>query len=44
MKRITLDKVLWSLEDMQYKITVPDEIRIKAKRALDRMVAVLPAK
>jgi len=44
MKRITLDKVLWSLEDMQYKVTVPDEIRIKAKRALDRMVAVLPAK
>ena len=23
MKRITLDKVLWSLEDMHYKITVP---------------------
>jgi len=44
MKRITLDKVLWSLEDMQYKVTVPDEIRIKARRALDRMVAVLPAK
>jgi quinolinate synthase len=44
MKRITLDKMLWSLEDMQYKITVPDEIRIKAKRALDRMVAVVPGK
>jgi quinolinate synthase len=44
MKRITLDKVLWSLEDMQYKVTVPDEIRKRAKRALDRMVAVLPAK
>jgi quinolinate synthase len=44
MKRITLDKVLWSLEDMQYKVTVPDEIRMKAKRSLDRMVAILPAK
>jgi quinolinate synthase len=44
MKRITLDKVLWSLEDMQYKVTVQDEIRTRAKRALDRMVAVLPTK
>ncbi|MFA5252617.1 MAG: quinolinate synthase NadA [Phycisphaerae bacterium] len=44
MKKITLEKVAWSLEDMQYKITVPEEIRIKAKRALDRMVEILPAK
>jgi quinolinate synthase len=43
MKRITLEKVLWSLEDMRYKITVPDEIRTRAKKALDRMVAILPA-
>ncbi|MBA7708829.1 Quinolinate synthase A [subsurface metagenome] len=42
MKKITLEKVLWSFEDMQYKITVPDEIRIKAKKALDRMVEILP--
>lgn len=44
MKRITLEKVLWSLEDMQYKIVVADEIRIKAKKALERMVKILPAK
>ena len=44
MKKITLEKVAWSLEDMQYKITVPEEIRIKAKKALDRMVEILPAK
>jgi quinolinate synthase len=43
MKRITLEKVLWSLEDMHYKITVPEEIMTKAKNALDRMVAILPA-
>jgi len=43
MKRITLEKVLWSLEDMHYRITVPEDIRTKAKNALDRMVAVLPA-
>jgi len=44
MKRISIEKVLWSLEDMQYKVTVPDNVRVKAKRAIDRMVATLPAK
>ncbi|MDD5064831.1 MAG: quinolinate synthase NadA [Phycisphaerae bacterium] len=44
MKKITLEKVAWSLEDMQYKITVPEEIRIKAKKALDKMVEILPLK
>ncbi len=42
MKKITLEKILWSLEDMQYKVTVPDEVRIKAEKALDRMVETLP--
>jgi quinolinate synthase len=44
MKRITLEKILWSIQDMQYKVTVPDDIRIKAKKALDRMVQILPDK
>ena len=44
MKRITLEKVLWSLEDMQYKVTVPQNVRIKAQKALDMMVEILPAK
>ena len=42
MKKITLDKVIGALEDMQYKITVPEQIRIKAKRSLDKMVEILP--
>jgi quinolinate synthase len=42
MKKITLDKVIGSLEDMQYKVSVPEEIRRKAKKSLDRMVEVLP--
>ena len=44
MKKITLEKVAWSLEDMEYKITVPEHISSKAKSALDRMLAVLPTK
>jgi quinolinate synthase len=44
MKKITLDKVIGALEDMQYKITVPEQIRIKAKKSLDRMVQILPGK
>jgi len=44
MKKITLEKLLWSLEDMQYIITIPEETAAKAKRALDRMIEVTPAK
>ncbi len=44
MKKITLDKIISSLEDMRYEITVPEEIRIKAKKSLDRMVEILPEK
>lgn len=42
MKKISLEKVVWSLEDMQYRITVDEPVRSKAKRALDRMLEVLP--
>jgi quinolinate synthase len=44
MKKITLEKVLWSLQDMQYVISVPQAIRVKARRALDRMIEILPEK
>jgi len=42
MKKTTLDKVIASLENMQFEVTVPAEIAIRARRALDRMVEVLP--
>jgi len=42
MKKITLEKILWALEDMQFVIKVPEQIRIKAVRALNRMLEVLP--
>jgi len=44
MKLITLEKILWSLQDLQYKVTVPRDVRLKAKKALDRMVEILPDK
>ena len=44
MKKITLEKIVWALEDMQYKISVPEAIREKAKIALDKMVEILPAR
>lgn len=42
MKKISLEKVVWSLEDMQYRITVEEPVRTQAKKALDRMLEVLP--
>jgi len=40
MKLTTLEKILWSLQDMQYEITVPEDIRLRAKRAIDRMLEI----
>lgn len=40
MKAITLEKVLWSLQDMKYKITVPEEIRVRALTSVQRMLAI----
>jgi len=40
MKLTTLEKVLWSLEDMKYEIKVPEDIRVRAKRAVDKMVSL----
>ncbi len=37
MKKITLEKVLFSLEDLKFQIKVEAEIREKAKLALDKM-------
>ena len=42
MKKITIDKVISSLENMQYKVTVDEPVRLKAKKALERMVEILP--
>jgi len=41
MKRTTIESVLTAMEKMQYVIKVPDEIRVKAKQALDRMLEIV---
>jgi quinolinate synthase len=41
MKLITLEKVLWSLEEMSPEVKVPEAIRLKAKTAVDRMLAIV---
>ncbi len=38
MKLITLETILWSMESMAYQVKVPERIRLKAKRAVDRML------
>jgi len=40
MKMITLEKVLWSLEDLKYEVKVPKSIADKARLAIERMVAI----
>jgi len=39
MKLTTLEKVLWSLEEMQTEVKVPEATRIKARAAVDKMLA-----
>ncbi|MEM3085961.1 MAG: quinolinate synthase NadA [Halobacteria archaeon] len=38
MKRNTLEKVLWSLEDLQHEVRVPEPVAARARRAIQRML------
>ncbi|MFH1422367.1 MAG: quinolinate synthase NadA [Planctomycetota bacterium] len=40
MKKINLEKILWALEDMDCKVIVEEEIRIKAKKCIDKMLEI----
>ncbi len=38
MKLNTLEKLLWSLEDIQFVVTVPEDIAVEARKAIQRML------
>jgi quinolinate synthase len=42
MKKISVDKIIASLEDMKYVIKVEESVRQGAKKALNRMVEIIP--
>ena len=40
MKKTTLEKILWSLEDMTHRIEVPDQIAARARRSIETMLNI----
>jgi quinolinate synthase len=40
MKKITLEKVLWTLESLSPKVTVSNVIRLRAKASVDKMLQI----
>jgi quinolinate synthase len=42
MKKITLEKVLASLRETKHEVLVPEDVRVRALRALERMLDVKP--
>ncbi len=40
MKLNTLEKVLWSIEDLEYRVEVPEEIARRARAAIVRMLEI----
>lgn len=41
MKRTTQEKILWALEELQTEVKVPDGIRMRAKKAIDKMLEII---
>jgi quinolinate synthase len=41
MKRATQEKIIWALEELKEEIRVPDDIRRRAKKAIDRMLEIV---
>jgi len=41
MKRTTQEKVLWALEELKDEVKVSEDIRKKARRAIDRMLSII---
>jgi len=41
MKRTTQEKILWALEELKEEVKVPNDIRLRAKKAIDRMLEIV---
>ncbi len=41
MKRTTQEKVLWALEELKEEVRVSEDVRIRAKKAIDRMLEII---
>lgn len=41
MKRTTQEKILWALEELKEEVSVDNDIRRRAKKAIDRMLEIL---
>jgi quinolinate synthase len=41
MKRINMEKVLWSLENLSYEIILPQDVLEKARLSIDRMLQII---
>ena len=41
MKRTTQEKVLWALEELKEEVYVPEDIRKRARKAIDRMLEIV---
>ena len=42
MKRTTLEKVLWSLQDLKHEVDVPKDIIVRARKSIDGMLLCQP--
>ena len=40
MKRITLENIYDALIEMKHEVEIPEPVRVRAKRAIDRMLAL----
>ncbi|MDD5595072.1 MAG: quinolinate synthase NadA [Candidatus Omnitrophica bacterium] len=41
MKRTTQEKVLWALEELKEEVKVPEDIRLRAKSAIEKMLEIV---
>ncbi len=40
MKLNTLEKIVWALEDIVYQVRVPEDTRVSASKAIERMLSL----